>query len=80
MSDCEDDDEEEVNSEAREKGESPCSTLLMMSLRLCQIMPPLQNADGAGQRQATASGKQRFCPLQQQVPLVILLQGSLSAY
>ena len=29
-----------------------------MSLRLCQIMPPLQNAGGAEQRQATAAGKQ----------------------
>ena len=58
-----DDDEEEVNSETREKGERPCSTLPMMSLRLCQIMSPVQNADGAGQRQATASGKQPsvFC-------------------
>ena len=49
-------DEVEVNSEAREKSESPCSMLPMMSLRLCQIMSPLQNANGAGQRQATAAG------------------------
>ena len=58
MSDGEDDDEEEVDNEAGEKGESPCSTLLIMSLRLCQIVSPLQNAGGAGQRQATAGGMQ----------------------
>ena len=47
-------DEVEVDSEAREKSESPCSMLPMIFLRLCQIM--LQNANGAGQRQATAAG------------------------
>ena len=58
MSIGKDDNEEEVNSKAREKGESPSSAMPTMSLRLCQISSPLQNADGAGQRQATASGKQ----------------------
>ncbi len=40
MLDGKDDDEEEVNSEATENGESRCSMLLMMSLRLYQIMSP----------------------------------------
>ncbi len=58
MSAGEDDDQEEVNSEAGEEGESPCSMLLMMSLRLCQIMSPLQNAGGAGQRQSATICRQ----------------------
>ena len=40
MLDSKDDDEEEAKSEATEKGESPCSMLLMLSLRLYQIMSP----------------------------------------
>ncbi len=56
MLDGKDADEEKVNSETTEKGESPCSSLLMMSLRLTRLWS-LQNADGAGQRQATAAGK-----------------------
>ncbi len=40
MLDGKDADKEKVNSETTEKGESPCSTLLMMSLRLYQIMSP----------------------------------------
>ena len=40
MLDGKDDDEEEFNSEATEKGESPCSMLLMTSLRRYQVMCP----------------------------------------
>ncbi len=54
----EDVDEEGVNNDEEEEGKVCCSMLLMMSLRLCQILSPLQNACGAGQRRAKAAGKQ----------------------
>jgi len=47
-----------VNSDEEEEGKCCCSMLLMLSLRLCQMLSPLQNACVARQRQAKAAGKQ----------------------